>query len=489
MKLRVKKGGRRSQIPDGWSSCLFAASWFAAFWLAAMTPCGGSQVAGFLAEAAAGEARESSTDSERLVAVAVERAKRLIAMGRPAAAYALLRRAARKASAAGADTAPIRYMAAQALFAGGRYAEAEKLLRRLAEARPELDRVRLELAAMLFVLGRDDGADAIFREIHRKESLPPEIRRRVEKFLERIRARQRLRIDFITGFWRDDNVNNASERDAVAIPAFGNLRFRLNRRPVRAWVARTGVRLRWRAPVAENGRAFFETDASVVRNTAIGASAHNRTWASVSTGPRFLYAVQIAGRRRPGLLRADLGVERRWRGGDPYAASVWAGFGVEQSITRDWRVGASPRVWITRYDEGARDAQPWGRSLGLYVSRRVGPGWLTAGGKVSRETPERRSLGWRSREASLRYAANLGENWSVTLRASRTKTKLEDEAWLFLKRREDKTRTIGLTLSHRRLAWRGYLPELTLNLSRTESNIPLHDRNARMVQIGFRRLF
>ena len=375
------------------------------------------------------------------------------------------------------------------MFAARYYAHAAKLLGRLAEERPKLDRVQLDYAASLFALGRDDEADAVFREIHQKESLPPEIRRRVEKFLERIRARQRLRVDFDVGFWRDDNVNNAPERDTVAIPAIFNLRFRLNRRPVRAWVARTGVRLRWREPVAKGGRAFFETNASVARNTALGASEHNRTWASVSTGPRFLYAVEIGGRRRPGLLRVDLGVERRWRGGDPYAAGVWAGLGAEQSVSRDWRVGVFPRIWITRYDEGAEDAQPQGHSIGLYLSRRVGSGWLTAGGKVSRETPDRRNLRWRSREASLRYAATLGENWSVSARARMAVTRFEDRERLFLRRREDRTRKVDLTLSHRRLAWKGYLPELTLGMSRTESSIPLYDRNTRMVQIGFRRLF
>ena len=85
-----------------------------------------------------------------------------------------------------------------------------------------------------------------------------------------------------------------------------------------------------------------------------------------------------------------------------YAAGVWTGLGVEQSVGRDWRVGMFPRIWITRYDEAAEGAQPRGRSLGLYVARRVSPGWLTAQGKVSRETPEWRTRRWLSHEASVR---------------------------------------------------------------------------------------
>ena len=40
-----------------------------------------------------------------------------------------------------------------------------------------------------------------------------------------------------------------------------------------------------------------------------------------------------------------------------------------------------------------------------------------------------------------------------------------------------------------RLAWEGYLPELTLNWSRTESSIPLYDREVRTLRLGMRRLF
>ena len=207
----------------------------------------------------------------------VDLARRLIVAGNPETAYRLLRRAM-QAAADDVDTTAIRYMAAQALLAGGHYAQAAQLLGRFAEDRPDLDLVRLEYAATLFALGRDDKAGEIFRDIRRKKDLPPPVQRNVDGFLERIRARQRWRLDFDMGFWRDDNVNNAPESETVAIPAFGGFRFTLDQKPVRAWIARTGVHLRWREPVTKSGSLYFETHASVSRNTAIGASAYNRTW-------------------------------------------------------------------------------------------------------------------------------------------------------------------------------------------------------------------
>ena len=412
-------------------------------------------------------------------------ARRLIAAGNPAAAYALLRKAVQEAPA-GADTSALRYAAAQALLAGGHLAQAAQLLGPLAEERPGLRRARLDYAAVLFDLGRDDEAEAVFRQVRREKGLPPAAKRGVEDYLARIRARQRWTLDLDVGFWRDDNVNNAPERDTVAIPAFGGLRLTLDRQPVRAWVVRTGARLRWREPLGE--RASLVTDASLARNTAVGESAHNRTWAGLSTGPRLHYALDVGGRRRPGLLGARLGVERRWRGGEGYAKGLWAGFGPEQAVARGWRLGAFLRAWTTRYDR-ASDARPWGRSLALHASRRAGPGWLTAGAKAARETAESRALRWRSREGSLRYAADVGRDWRVSARAALARTRFDAEEWLFRTRREDRTTETELTLSHRALAWEGYLPELILGWSRTRSSIPLYDRTARTARIGVRRLF
>ena len=425
----------------------------------------------------------------RLAIKIVETARHLIALGKTEEAYDFLRRAARSASAESADSALIRYMTAQALLADGHYVQAAEMLGRLIRERPGLERVSLDYAAVLFTLGRDDEADTIFRDMRRQEHLSPETKRQIETYLQRIRARQRWKLDFDLGFWRDDNVNNASEDESVAIPAFGGLRFTLDQRPVRALVARTGARLRWREPLVENGRLYMETHVSTARNTAVGASEYNRTWASLSTGPRLRYAAEMAGRIRSGLLLADLGIQRNWRGGDGYTRGLWAGIGVEQTIDQDWRVGGFPRVWHSEYDQGGDDAKLRGRSLDFYFARRIGSGWLTVGRKVAREAPERGDLGWNSRAASVRYATNIGRDWSLSAGAGLSRTTFDAVAPLFLTRREDRTRNISLTASHRKLAWEGYLPELTLNWSRTASNIPLYDREVRTLQLGIRRLF
>ena len=274
-----------------------------------------------LGPARGAEVPGAATGETLTIAAALAEADRLIAAGGPFEAFAVLWRIM-QALPEGADDSPLRFGLAQALMAGGRYAQAEQVLARLAREQPDNLRVRLDRAAALFALGRDDEAGQLFREARRAPDLPPAVKRRVEGFLGSILARQRLRVDFDLGLWHDRNVNNAAEVGTLTIPALGNLEFELDQRPVGAWVARTGASLRWREALTDDGRVSVETNASAARNTAIGATEHNRTWLGLSAGPRLGYAVPFAGRRRPGRLAADVGVERRWQGGDGYAANL-----------------------------------------------------------------------------------------------------------------------------------------------------------------------
>jgi len=99
-----------------------------------------------------------------------------------------------------------------------------------------------------------------------------------------------------------------------------------------------------------------------------------------------------------------------------------------------------------------------------------------AKGALSRETPRRRDLRWRSREAGIGYQAHLGSDWSISVEARRTVTEFTGEQPLFLVRRKDRTWSADATVSHRALSWQGYLLELTFEWTRTASNIPLHTR-------------
>ena len=419
----------------------------------------------------------------------LKKAVKFMQLGENEKAYHQLVQALENAERSNEDATNVLLLLSQVLLRMKQLAVATQVLGVIASRRPLVDRIQLDYAVLLFALGNDDAARTILFDLRRRQSLSDTQRRNVESILEQIRNRQSVKWEFDVGFWRDDNVNNAPEDETAPIPALGGLRFTLDQRPVSAWVARLGAGLRWQIPVTEGGRLYAETHASIARNSAIGASRYNRTWARLSTGPRLHYAAEIAGRRRPGLLLADLGIQRSWCGGMGCSSGLWARIGAEQSVDWNWRVGGFTRVWISRYDEGTSAANPVGRSLDLFVLRRIGAGWLKVGGSIAREKPKDRLLRWASRSVSMRYDVEIGANWGLSLGAGMTGTTFDTEAPLFLTRREDRTRNISLTASHRRLAWEGYLPELTLNWSRTVSSIPLYDRETHVLRLGLRRLF
>ena len=392
--------------------------------------------------------------------------------------------------AAPADPIGPRFRQAQELMRAGRFAEAEPVLRWIRRTRPGLVRVQLDHALVLFRLGRDDEAREIFLSVRREPGLPAQVRRNVEDYLERIRSRDPLQIGLDFGLWRDANINNASEAETVEIPVFGTrLPFRLNERPQAAWVARTGANLRWRKPVSP--RAHVEVTSAVARNSAIGHSEYDRDTASLSVGPRIRYFVGGAGQRPLfGQVNIDVGVRKQWHGGDGHSHTGWVGLGVDQAVAPDWRVGAYVSRWVTGYNEdGAAAIEPTGQSLYLGVSRRVGPGWLTLGGRMSGEHTKRENRRWAGREGSLSYRASLWRDLSVSARASLGDREYEGKEALVQEQRKDDTYGLDLTLSHRAVSFEGFLPELILAWSKTASSIVLYDRTTRTARLGMRRLF
>ena len=141
-----------------------------------------------------GSARTGEAALSTTVEEALAQAERLILAGEPVAAFAALM-ATMDALPESTDDAALRFAVAQALIAGGRLEQAGRVLARLSEEWPDNLRIRLDLAAVLFELGRDEEAEALFRDALRAPDLSPDVRRNVDGFLERIDARRHLRVD------------------------------------------------------------------------------------------------------------------------------------------------------------------------------------------------------------------------------------------------------------------------------------------------------
>lgn len=134
-------------------------------------------------------------------------------------------------------------------FLRGRIAEASGDLetaideyRTILIKRPELVRVRLELARLLFLMEEDTAARYHF-ELALGANLPDAVVANVTRFLITIRQRQRLRAEFSIGIVPDSNVNTATDQSQITL--FG-LPFDLSQSAIK----KSGVGLSMRGSVS-----------------------------------------------------------------------------------------------------------------------------------------------------------------------------------------------------------------------------------------------
>lgn len=185
---------------------------------------------------------------------------------------------------------------------------AASIWRALLDEKPEATRVRLELARVLALMGREDAAR---RQLERAASagLPDDVATLVDRFSLSLRSRQKFGGSFQLGLAPDNNINRATSDSTVDI---GSVPFELDQDAQ----AQSGLGLTLtgdaflRLPVATGTNLLTTLSASA---NIYGKSQFNDINASLSTGPELL-----RGRSR---IRPQLLVGRRWFGGETYSTS------------------------------------------------------------------------------------------------------------------------------------------------------------------------
>jgi tetratricopeptide (TPR) repeat protein len=159
----------------------------------------------------------------------LDRAAALIESGQARDAYEIL-----SAEAAERGGAPEFDLALGiAALEAGEPAEAVFALERVLAVEPDNLRARTELARAYFDLGENEAAQEEFSAV-RQETLPPAMTRAIDDYLSAIDARfeaqqRRIGVYIEAAAGYDSNVNSATDTSQVAIPAFGNLVFTLDR--------------------------------------------------------------------------------------------------------------------------------------------------------------------------------------------------------------------------------------------------------------------
>ncbi len=346
---------------------------------------------------------------------------------------------------------------------------------------PGLVRVRLELALAFFLKGEDGLAREHF-ELVLAGDVPDAVRTNVNEFLAQIRARRRWNMHFGFALQPDDNIGGASneriiyisglpfERDVderttsgigLSVWTGGEYQYPFEGRPVRLRMGSNLSRKEYR------GGEFDE----------MTLSAH--------AGPQWL-----VDQNTDLSLLAD--VSRRWVedriNNDEWGARVELGRRLSPTVTADARVSAKSRHYRER-----KHLDGWSYNLSL------GGAWiplpiLRANASIGYAKEDTESDKWRNTSRSIGAGVQVALPYGFTVGGNaRREWKGYGGGWgVFTPGggpREDRTRTVSVSVFNRGLTLLGFSPQLILSNDVRKSNAQLHGYRRNRGELLFVRQF
>ena len=359
--------------------------------------------------------------------------------------------------------------------------EAIVAFRAILHDRPELERVRLELARAFFLKGEDDLAREHFERVLAANP-PPVVVANIHSYLARIRERRRWTNYVVAALAEDSNIGATSEAETVYI---FDLPFRVS--PESRSTSGTGVVLwggtEYQHPVSPRLRLRAGVDA--VRREYAGHDFDQST-VSVHAGPRWLIdqhtelSVLATGthwwtagghpqrhhlggrvelhRRLSQTVRSTL--RASWEKRDFESSSVWDGPVARLSGHAVW----FPASWVRLH-----------LALGYDRERAESVSW-------------RNTTRWARAGASLALAHGFTVGGSLEQRHTRF-----DGPWGFYTpggvARRDRTRIARLTVHNRALTLYGFSPQIAWVREFRDTNAQLYDYRRSRVELLVQREF
>ena len=358
--------------------------------------------------------------------------------------------------------------------------EAIAAFRAILAARPELVRVRLELARAFFLKGDDTLAKEHFERVLAGD-IPPVMAANIRRFLSAIRARRKWSANFDFALAPNSNLNAADNTDTVVI---NGLPFRLSNDAqkesgVGVFVSAGGE---YRYPLANRWRIV--TGANINRAEYRG---HNFDGANIGafTGAQYLLSPS-----------ADIAVYADWRrffDGENHYSLDEPGFrlAAARRIGKrlHLRTNAAWRKQMHR-DNAAAD--------GFNSDFSIGARWLfsptIAGeliGGASRNRPRRLVSRNRGRRAGAGLTFILPRGWTLGANAQRQWSRPEGQEALVIGGGERRARATILQVSvlHRAFAVFGFSPRLSFVREKNQTNYQIGNYHRNRAELRFVRQF
>ena len=362
--------------------------------------------------------------------------------------------------------------------------EAIAAFRTLLIDRPDLLRVRLELARAFFLKREDALAREHFERILAGD-LPPPVVANVQGLLRAIRARKRWRVYFGAALAPDSNIGSASDERFIQIHVFGTpLPFR--REQEELTTSGVGLSLwtggEYQHPLGDRVRLRAGGDLS--RRDYAGAE-FDQTNLGVHLGPRWLAGARtdlsLLGSARRSLVAGQ---------GDYDALGVR--FEAARRLTP--RVRADARMsWHDRRYRKFRSLDGPVRNLSLAANWVATPTLRLDGALgFGAERPELAYRRKESRWLRVGFRKALPKGFSFGASAQVRWTDYEGEWPPHTppgERREDRTRALNASVHHRRFTLYGFSPQLAVTNEVRTTNAQLYDYRKNLAELRFVRQF
>ena len=346
-------------------------------------------------------------------------------------------------------------------------------------ARPELVRVRLELARAFFLKGEDRLAKRHFERVL-AGGVPQAVAHNVRRYLATIRARRRWDLHAGFALAPDTNIGGASDQRIIYI--YG-LPFERDAEDL----ATSGIGLslwtggEYQHPLRD--RLRLRAGASASRREYSG-SRFDQTFVSGHAGPRWL----IDRNAEASVLAS---AQRRWSAGAPdydaLGGRLEAGRRLTPRVTAHTRASWHDRDYRTRdeFDGPAMDVSLGGAWVVTPTVRADGAlGW-------GRDSPEMER--WRHERRWVRAGVTvaLPRGFTVGGNAELRRTDYEGNWFPHTEGepREDETYSARLSVHNRALAWQGFSPQLSVVHEVRRTNAQLYDYERTGGELRFVRLF
>ena len=356
----------------------------------------------------------------------------------------------------------------------GRPRRAVRHFEAILAVRPELTRVRLELASAYYAAGRDEKARGQF-EGALADRPPASVEAAVRGFLDRIDTRRRWTRSFSLALAPESNPLKRTDRDEVRI---GGVPFRPDQ------TARSGAGLAMSA-----GLSFTPIIADDLRAVAAisgAAKLYRRSaWNDVSGEGE----LGLARRFDRANLSGGLRLGRRWLGGEVYSHGIGPWLRGRLALSAATSLGLHADLEALDYEDGpARDGSRLGLRPGLrhaLSSRTV----LEAELDLEAVSAGEERHGSRMLGLGLTASHAFGGGVSVATGLSLQRRRYGARDPLFGVTRVDTTLRLSAKLLHR--AWRveGFAPYFGYTFEKNDSRLPIHSYRNHAVMLGLSRSF